>query len=287
MSSLHNDSEDVALQYLLSHILLLHPGNSKARAEYLKLLTKILFGSEDEEYLYQCRQLLSLALIHPAFPPEDREKINFWLTRLEEKRRKISERSSLNELNGLSNGRRGYVNLQTLSLPRNSSPHSSPLKKVYQTNVAHTDDNKTNTLNGSSRIYITFPQSSVGLPTTNGFETFDSMGEINTYPSDNREYENVRKGFIGNSGNHNHHHHHTLQNDRQCPTPDSFNEYVVQSRNRKKCVTLPLQRPSSVCSLPSTLDDRNSTTVGFLKAGMKGTLYMVNELFDCWQLSCC
>lgn len=274
MSSLHNESEDVALQYLLSHILLLHPGNSKARAEYLKLLTKILFGSEDEEYLYLCRQLLSLALIHPAFPSEDREKLNFWFTRLEEKRRKISERSSFSEPNGLTstNGRRGYVNLQTLSLPRNSSPHSSPLKKVYQTNVSHTDDNKSNTLNGSNRIYITFPQSSVGLPPTNGFETFDSMGELNTYPSDNREYENVRKGFVGSSSTLSHHQ--TLQNDRHCPTPDSFNEYVFQSRNRKKCVTLPLQRPSSVCSLPTTLDDQNSSPAGFLKAGMKGNIYI-------------
>ena len=264
LSSLHNETEDVALQYLLSHVLLLHPGNSKARSEYLKLLTKILFSSEDEEYLYQCRQLLSLALVHPAFPHEEREKLNFWFTRLEEKRRKIMERSvGEHHVNGSSSLKRNpYVNLQALSLPRNSSPQSSPLKKIYQMHTGSVDDNKSNTLNGSNRIYITFPQPSNGLPPTSGFETFDPMGEVNTYPSDS-DYDFVQKGFTGfnNSA--------TLPRQEHCHTPDSFKEYTVRSRSKKKCVTLPLQRPSSVCSLPATMDDQ-SVPVGFLKPGMKG-----------------
>ena len=269
LSSLHNETEDVALQYLLSHILLLHSGNSKARAEYLKLFTKILFGSEEEEYLYQCRQLLSLALIHPAFPHEDREKLNFWFTRLEEKRRKIQERSLFDQQgNGSTNSltHNPYVNLRTFSLPRSSSPHS-PLKKVYQTNTGPSEDSKSNTLNGSNRIYITIPQSSVGLPSTDRFESFDDL--VNTYPSDS-EHEQVRKGFTGTIGNLHHHHHQTLPPQEHCHTPDSFKEYVVRSRNSKKCVTLPIQRPSSVCSVPAMMDDQ-AVPAGFLKAGMKGT----------------
>ncbi len=261
LSSLHNETEEVALKYLLSHILLLHPGNSEARSEYLKLLTKILFSSEDEEYLYQCRQLLSLALIHPAFPHEEREKINFWLTRLEEKRRKIMEKSLGEHVNGYKHN--PYVNLQVQSLPRNSSPQSSPLKKIYQMHTSSSIDenNKSNTLNGS-RIYITLPQPSNGLPTS-GFETFDPMGEVNTYPSDS-DYDFVQKGFTSYNNSA------TLSHlTEHCITPDSFKEYVVRSRNNKKSVTLPLQRPSSVCSLPATMDDQ-SDPAGFLKAGMKG-----------------
>ncbi|XP_041379561.1 protein Smaug homolog 1-like [Gigantopelta aegis] len=86
LSAIHSEPDNLALQQLLSHIPLLHQENNKAREEYLKLLPKVLFGSiEDSDYLYQCRQIISLALVHPAFPHEDREKLKFWLSRLEEK----------------------------------------------------------------------------------------------------------------------------------------------------------------------------------------------------------
>ena len=259
LSSLHNETEDVALQYLLSHILLLHPGNSKARGEYLKLLTKVLFSSEEEEYLYQCRQLLSLALVHPAFPHEDREKLNFWFTRLEDKLRKISERGvgEVGSTNSL--GRNPYVNFRTVSLPRqHSSPQSSPLKKVYQINT--TDDfNKSNTLNGMDRIYITFPQSSSGLPTTGGF---DPMREVDTYPCE-QENDQVKKGFTTQ----------TFPYHEHCLTPDNLSEFSARSsRSKGKSVTLPVNRPSSVCSLPE-----EQAIPGFLKAGMKGKRRKLSE----------
>ena len=185
---------------------------------------------------------------------------------MEEKRRKIVEKCFSEHTGTASLGRNPYVNLQAFTLPRDSSPQSSPLKKVYQVKTGSIDDSKSNTLNGSNRIYITFPQPSTGLPPTNGFETFDSLGEINTYPSDS-DRELVRKGFV--TGSSNIHHHQTLPPQEHCHTPDSYKEFVVRSRSKKKCVTLPLQRPSSVCSLPSTMDDQFEP-VGFLKAGMKG-----------------
>ena len=49
----------------------------------MRLLPKVLLcSSEQPDYLDQCRQLLSLALVHPAFPTEDREALTYWLSRL-------------------------------------------------------------------------------------------------------------------------------------------------------------------------------------------------------------
>lgn len=50
----------------------------------MKLLPKVLLSSSEvQNYLDQCRQLLSLALVHPAFPQEDREALTFWLNKLD------------------------------------------------------------------------------------------------------------------------------------------------------------------------------------------------------------
>jgi len=79
-----------ALTQLLAHLPLLNPGNAEARREYMTLLPKVLLSSIEElDYLDQCRQLLSLALVHPAFPHDDREALTFWLFRLDEKIRNI------------------------------------------------------------------------------------------------------------------------------------------------------------------------------------------------------
>ena len=246
---MHSETEDTALQHLLSHILLLHPGNSKAREEYLKLLPKVLFGSEDVDYLYKCRQLLSLALVHPAFPHDDREKLTFWLSRLDDKCRKISERSTTGV------GHQSYYHFQSASLPH-LSPQSSPPRKIYQINTGSSDDSsRSNTLNGSNRIYITLPQTSSGF-TLNGF---GSMGEIDTYPFDEDD-EPVQKGFTQYGRL-------TLPLPEHCHTPDSFDDYV-RTRSKGKSLTLPIARPPSACSLPPTLDDQ--PVPGFLKAGMRG-----------------
>lgn len=65
----------------------------EARAEYMKLLPKVMLGSSEElDYLDHCRQLLSLALVHPAFPHEDRDALTFWRSQLDAKHKSLTER---------------------------------------------------------------------------------------------------------------------------------------------------------------------------------------------------
>lgn len=86
LKSLYADSEEEALEQLLAHLPLLRPGNSEGKEEYLTLLPKVLLGScEESTYMDQCKQLLSLSLVHPAFNQEDRAKLSYWLARLHEK----------------------------------------------------------------------------------------------------------------------------------------------------------------------------------------------------------
>ena len=52
----------------------------------MRLLPKVLLTSSDaQKYFDHCRQLLSLALVHPAFPQEDREALTYWLNKLDVK----------------------------------------------------------------------------------------------------------------------------------------------------------------------------------------------------------
>lgn len=86
LKSLYAESEEEALELLLAHLPLLRPGNSEGKEEYLTLLPKVLLGScEESSYMDQCKQLLSLSLVHPAFNQEDRAKLSYWLARLHEK----------------------------------------------------------------------------------------------------------------------------------------------------------------------------------------------------------
>jgi len=92
LKGLCHESKEVAVQQLLLHLPLLHPGNDEARHEYLKLLPKIL--SHSLEYTIheeECRQLLSLALVHPAFVPEERNSLTWWLGLLEDKGDRLKE----------------------------------------------------------------------------------------------------------------------------------------------------------------------------------------------------
>ena len=90
MKGLCHESKDIAVQQLLLHLPLLHPGNDEARLEYLKLLPKILSHSlEYSIHEEECRQLLSLALVHPAFVPEERNSLTWWLGLLEDKGEKM------------------------------------------------------------------------------------------------------------------------------------------------------------------------------------------------------
>ncbi len=100
----------------------------------MKLLPKVLLGSSEElEYLDQCRQLLSLALVHPAFPHEDREALTYWLSRLDEKSRGILERSPA-----------------PLLPSSQQRPPPIPPRKIHQLK----SEDQTRLSNGGSRIYI-------------------------------------------------------------------------------------------------------------------------------------
>jgi len=92
LKGLCHESKEVAVQQLLLHLPLLHPGNDEARHEYLKLLPKILSHSlEYSIHEEECRQLLSLALVHPAFVPEERNSLTWWLGLLEDKGDRMKE----------------------------------------------------------------------------------------------------------------------------------------------------------------------------------------------------
>lgn len=96
LRGLCHESKEVAVQQLLLHLPLLHPGNDEARHEYLKLLPKILSHSlEYSIHEEECRQLLSLALVHPAFVPEERNSLTWWLGLLEDKGDKLREGDKL------------------------------------------------------------------------------------------------------------------------------------------------------------------------------------------------
>lgn len=83
---MYAETEEDALEQLLAHLPLLRPGNSEGKEEYLTLLPKVLLGScEEQNYMDQCKQLLSLSLVHPAFNQDDRAKLSYWLTRLHDK----------------------------------------------------------------------------------------------------------------------------------------------------------------------------------------------------------
>jgi len=86
LKSLYAETEEDALEQLLAHLPLLRPGNLEGKEEYLTLLPKVLLGScEEQNYMDQCKQLLSLSLVHPAFNQDDRAKLSYWLTRLHDK----------------------------------------------------------------------------------------------------------------------------------------------------------------------------------------------------------
>ncbi|XP_022092986.1 protein Smaug homolog 1-like isoform X2 [Acanthaster planci] len=83
--SLCNESKEIAVAQLLSHLPLLRPGNNDVKKEYLSLIPKILLHSvENSQHLEESRQVLSYLLIHPALSNEDRSSLAWWLGRLEE-----------------------------------------------------------------------------------------------------------------------------------------------------------------------------------------------------------
>ncbi len=85
ISGLLNLPKDHAVSQLLACLPLLRPGNDEAKAEYLRILPKILSHSvENGCHIEESRQLLSYSLIHPAMSSKDRSQLTLWLSHLEE-----------------------------------------------------------------------------------------------------------------------------------------------------------------------------------------------------------
>ncbi|CAH3043577.1 unnamed protein product, partial [Pocillopora meandrina] len=85
LGNLIRESKDVAVKQLLIHLPLLNPRNDDARHEYLHLLPKILNHTvEHSVHQEECRQLLSLAVVHPAFPAHERTYLHHWLSKLDQ-----------------------------------------------------------------------------------------------------------------------------------------------------------------------------------------------------------
>ncbi|KAI6657517.1 hypothetical protein LOD99_262 [Oopsacas minuta] len=96
LSGLHREPDEVVLSHLLSHLPLLKVDSHLARREYMNLLPKVLLGScEHAHYLDQCWQLLCLSVLHPAFPPDDKNSLNYWLIRLREKSRAVEHKQQM------------------------------------------------------------------------------------------------------------------------------------------------------------------------------------------------
>ncbi|XP_046383534.1 protein Smaug homolog 1 isoform X2 [Ischnura elegans] len=86
VGSLLNESKEVALRQLLTHLPLLRPGNAEAKARYLTVIPTVLGQSvETGVHVEESRQLLSYSLIHPAISSEERRSLTHWLPHLEER----------------------------------------------------------------------------------------------------------------------------------------------------------------------------------------------------------
>ena len=86
VSGLCNESKENAVNHLLSHLPLLRPGNTDAKAEYLNIIPKVLAHSiEHGIHIEESRQLLSYSLIHPAITSDERSQFTLWLTHLEDR----------------------------------------------------------------------------------------------------------------------------------------------------------------------------------------------------------
>jgi hypothetical protein len=138
ISNLHAESKENAVAQLLCRLPLLKPGNTEAKAEYLKIIPKILAHSiENGIHIEESRQLLSYSLIHPAITSEERSQFTLWLGHLEDRftqniyqqqnrlaqgqvpgvTGQLSDKNGTNGLAGL-----GYTNLQQQLLAGSAAP---------------------------------------------------------------------------------------------------------------------------------------------------------------------
>lgn len=83
IGNLQNDVS--ALPKLLAHLPLLQPDSIRAKAEYMKMIPKILsMPMKDGHHYEESKQLLSYFMIHPAITREERDSLSKWFVKLEE-----------------------------------------------------------------------------------------------------------------------------------------------------------------------------------------------------------
>lgn len=211
----------------------------------MKLLPKVLLGASEElDYLDQCRQLLSLALVHPAFPQEDREALTFWLSRLDEKHRTIMERTPLAQ----------------------QKPPPIPPKKIYQQKTG--DFGSMMSSNGASRIYINGCLNNRLTPAQSEGNFEHSDGSVESFNPEDDELRRCSSLQAGQS----------LYNPADHPPPppppsNGYDEFI--QRERSKSSSLPV-RSASLFSLPGMsgfLDEMPYMPPIDWKPGMKGKIY--------------
>ncbi|CAG0884997.1 unnamed protein product [Darwinula stevensoni] len=84
LCSLHGEGMSSLVSQLLSHLPLLHPGNSEAKMQYFQLLHKVFLhcketGDQHEEF----QQLLLCCLNHPAISNDEKRVLTVWWGYLE------------------------------------------------------------------------------------------------------------------------------------------------------------------------------------------------------------
>ena len=212
----------------------------------MKLLPKVMLGSSEElDYLDQCRQLLSLALVHPAFPHEDREALTYWLSQLDRKQKNISDRTA------------------------SGSPQRPPPipPRIHQ---IKSGEDYGRPGSGNGRIYINGDLNrSDGLNHQEGVVDADSIGLDQEGDEDiHSKAQSLQHGqsLFGASSPH----HHDPQTLAGLP-PASFDDLMMTRFSKSS--SMPVPRTASLSSLPGSnvaTGTAEETTPVDWKPGMKG-----------------
>lgn len=84
ITSLMSESTEIAINQLLTHLLLLRPGNIECKQSYLLAIPELVSHCVSTgQFTEQTQQLLSYTLIHPAITNHDRRSLTQWLRHLE------------------------------------------------------------------------------------------------------------------------------------------------------------------------------------------------------------
>ena len=168
VSGLCNESKENAVNHLLSHLPLLRPGNTDAKAEYLNIIPKVLAHSiEHGIHIEESRQLLSYSLIHPAITSDERSQFTLWLTHLE-------DRCSYSIY-------QHQIRLQQQGVTPSEQPSKTPLQDLTTTNISPPyqigGDNKgSSDLNNGYGTCIAQQQAALGSGRTAALNSWNHTG---------------------------------------------------------------------------------------------------------------